>query len=103
MLESVVKPEAVIELVLLRSRLLFVQFVVVELALVPALQLVLGVGDVAAGRPPDVDAGLVLFFGVMELGWINETKRSTVRFCCQNVDFAWVWGSDRNSSSRFLL
>ena len=29
--------------------------------------------------------------GVMELEWINETKRSTVRFCCQNVDFAKFW------------
>ena len=28
---------------------------------------------------------------VMELEWINETKRSTVRFCCQNVDFAKFW------------
>ena len=25
---------------------------------------------------------------VMELEWINETKRSTVRFGCQKVDFA---------------
>ena len=29
--------------------------------------------------------------GVMELEWINETKRSTVRFCYQNVDFAKFW------------
>ena len=29
--------------------------------------------------------------GVMELGWINETKGSIVRFCYQNVDFAKFW------------
>ena len=33
-------------------------------------------------------------FGIsssMALGWFNETKRSTVRFCYQNVDFAKFW------------
>ena len=33
-------------------------------------------------------------FGIsslMALGWINETERSTVRFCYQNVDFAKFW------------
>ena len=29
--------------------------------------------------------------GVMELEWIDEAKRSTVRFCFQNVDFAKFW------------
>ena len=33
-------------------------------------------------------------FGInslMELGWINETKRSTVRFCCQSDHFVKFW------------